>query len=68
LRHFLPPGGQDAIFEPTPFAIDTPPREIAKRKPLRAVFRDSSFADLQNRIKAGELFKTLAPDTAVKVI
>jgi len=42
--------------------------EIARRKPLRAVFRDSSFATSGERINAGELFKTLAPDTAVKVI
>lgn len=43
-------------------------KEIAKRKPLRAVFRDSSFATSEGRINAGELFKTLAPDTVVKVI
>lgn len=43
-------------------------REIAKRKPLRAVFRDASFADSQNKINAAELFKNYAPDTDVKVI
>lgn len=43
-------------------------REIAKHKPLRAVFRDSSFADSQNKINAAELFKNYAPDTDVKVI
>lgn len=43
-------------------------REMAKRKPLRAVFRDASFANSQNKINAAELFKNYAPDTDVKVI
>ena len=43
-------------------------KEIAKRKPLRAVFRDSSFADSPSKINVGEIFKLLAPDTSVKVI
>ena len=43
-------------------------REIAKRKPLRAVFRDASFAASQDKINAAELFKNYAPDSVVKVI
>ena len=43
-------------------------KEIAKRKPLRAVFRDSSFDDSPAKINVGEIFKMLAPDTRVKVI
>lgn len=43
-------------------------KEIAKRKPLRAVFRDSSFADSPSKINVGEIFKLMAPDTSVKVI
>ena len=43
-------------------------RQIAKRQPHRAVFRDSSFADSPSRINVGEIFKMLAPDTRVKVI
>ncbi len=43
-------------------------REIAKRKPLRAVFRDSSFATSPEKINVGEIFKLLAPDSRVKVI
>ena len=43
-------------------------REIAKRKPLRAVFRDSGFATSPEKINVGEIFKLLAPDTRVKVI
>lgn len=43
-------------------------KTIAKRQPLRAVFRDSSFADSPSKINVGEVFKLLAPDTRVKVI
>ncbi len=42
--------------------------EIAKRQPLRAVFRDSGFADSPSKINVWERFKLLAPDTRVKVI
>ena len=43
-------------------------KTIAKRKPLRVVFRDSSFADDSAKISVGEIFKVLAPDTRIKVI
>ena len=43
-------------------------KEIAKRKPLRVVFRDSSFADTPSKINVTEIFKLLSPDTRVKVI
>lgn len=43
-------------------------KSIAKKQPLRAVFRDSSFADSPSKINVGEIFKMLAPDTRVKVI
>ena len=43
-------------------------KEIAKKQPLRAVFRDSSFANSPAKINAGEIFKLLAPDTRVKMI
>lgn len=43
-------------------------KEIAKRKPLRAVFRDSSFDGSPAKINVGEIFKMFAPDTRVKVI
>ena len=43
-------------------------KEIAKRKPLRAVFRDSSFADSPSKINVFEIFKLLSPDTSVRVI
>ncbi|MBQ6026734.1 MAG: site-specific DNA-methyltransferase [Lachnospiraceae bacterium] len=41
---------------------------IARRQPLRAVFRDSSFPNSPAKINVGEIFKLLAPDTRVKVI
>ena len=47
---------------------ETVVKEIAKRKPLRAVFRDSSFADSPAKINVFEIFKLYAPDTRVKVI
>ena len=43
-------------------------KAIAKKKPLRAVFRDSSFASSPSKINVGEIFKMMAPDTRVKVI
>ena len=43
-------------------------KTIAKRQPLRAVFRDSSFNGSPAKINVGEIFKMLAPDTRVKVI
>lgn len=47
---------------------DSVVKAIAKRQPLRAVFRDSSFADSPSKINVGEVFKLLAPDIRVKVI
>ena len=43
-------------------------KEIARRQPLRAVFRDSSFNGSPAKINVGEIFKMMAPDTRVKVI
>ena len=41
---------------------------IAKQQPLRAVFRDNSFAADDSKINVTEIFKNLSPDTKVKVI
>ena len=41
---------------------------IAKHQPLRAVFRDSSFAGSPAKINVTQIFKELAPDTSVKVL
>lgn len=43
-------------------------KEIAKRQPLRAVFRDSGFKGSPEKINVGETFKLLSPDTRVKII
>lgn len=43
-------------------------REIASRKPLRVVFRDSSFRNSPDKINVTEIFKTLSPKTTIKVI
>lgn len=43
-------------------------REIAKTKPLKAVFRDSSFKDCQDKINLEEIFKTLSPETDIKIL
>lgn len=43
-------------------------REIASRHPLRAVFRDSSFASSPERINVEEIFKLLSPNTSIKVL
>lgn len=47
---------------------DSVVKAIAKRQPLRAVFRDGSFDGSPAKINVGEIFKMLAPDTRVKVI
>ena len=43
-------------------------RHMAAIQPLRAVFRDSSFASDDSKINVTEIFKNLSPDTKVKVI
>ena len=43
-------------------------KEIAKKQPIRAVFRDSSFVNSPSKINVGEIFKLLAPDTRIKVL
>lgn len=43
-------------------------RSIAKREPLRAVFRDSGFVSDDARINAEQIFRELSPSTDVKVI
>lgn len=43
-------------------------RALAKREPLRAVFRDSGFESDDARINAEQIFKELSPATDVKAI
>ena len=42
--------------------------EIARRRPLRAVFRDSAFATDAERINAEQVFREVSPGTEVKTI
>lgn len=39
-------------------------KEIARRKPLRAIFRDSSFVDSSSKINVFEIFKLYMPEDA----
>ena len=41
---------------------------IAKRRPLRAVFRDSGFASDAARINAEQMFREMSPETDVRAI
>lgn len=43
-------------------------KELAKRKPLRVVFRDLGFTSDAAKINAGQSIKQISPDTKVKVI
>ncbi|HEL1895247.1 TPA: site-specific DNA-methyltransferase [Streptococcus suis] len=43
-------------------------RQIAKEEPLRAVFKDESFANSVAKINLGQIFKEEAPNTKVKVV
>ena len=47
---------------------DSVVKAIAKRQPLRAVFRDSSFSNSASKINVFEIFKMISPETSVKVI
>jgi adenine-specific DNA-methyltransferase len=41
-------------------------KQLAKRKPLRAVFRDSSYDSDSVKINVEQIFKFLSPETEVK--
>jgi len=43
-------------------------KEIAKRQPLRVIFRGSSFNSSPEKISVEEIFKLMAPNTSVRVI
>lgn len=42
--------------------------DLAARRPLRAVFRDSGFASDSVRINVEQIFKQMSPDTEVKTV
>lgn len=43
-------------------------REVAKRQPLKAIFKDSAFASDSARINAKQIFQELSRDTDFKVL
>lgn len=43
-------------------------KELAKRQPLRVVFRDAGFKDDATKINVEQIFKLLSPATEVKCI
>ncbi|MFA4917352.1 MAG: hypothetical protein WC560_11880 [Syntrophales bacterium] len=43
-------------------------KKLAKRKPLRAVFRDDAFGSDSVKINVEQIFKLLSPGTEVKSI
>ena len=43
-------------------------KELAKRQPLRVVFRDAGFKDDSVKINAEQIFKLLSPHTDIKTI
>ena len=55
-----------ACFEPN--IPERVMRKIAEKKPLRAVFRDGSFRDSPGKLNIEGIFKTIAPDTKLRVI
>jgi adenine-specific DNA-methyltransferase len=43
-------------------------KELAKRKPLRAVFRDTGYGSDATKINVEQIFKLLSPATEIKSI
>ncbi len=43
-------------------------KQIAKRKPLRAVFRDAGYGSDSTKINIKQIFKLVSPHTEVKAI
>ena len=60
--HTYNDGDLIACFDPN--VPESVVKEIAKRKPLRAVFRDSSFANIPAKINVFEIFKLYMPEDA----
>ena len=60
--HTYNDGDLIACFDPN--VPESVVKDIAKRKPLRAVFRDSSFANSPAKINVFEIFKLYMPEDA----
>lgn len=57
-----------ACFDRNGGITETFIKELAKIKPLRAVFCDAGFARDSVKINIGQIFKTLSPSTDIKTI
>lgn len=57
-----------ACFDARGGIDETLVKELAKRQPLRAVFRDAGFKDSAVKINVEQIFKLLSPATEVKCI
>lgn len=64
--HIVDYGSLVACFEDS--ITDDVVKGIAQKRPLRAVFRDSSFNNSPDKINVTEIFKLYSPNTTVKVI
>jgi adenine-specific DNA-methyltransferase len=64
--HFIDGNSVAACFEKQ--ITEDLVREIAKRKPLRAVFRDDSYQNDSLKINVDQIFKHHSPETDVKAI
>lgn len=63
--------GEDALvacFDNTGSIDEAFVKELAKRQPLRVVFRDAGFASDDVKINVEQIFKLLSPSTEVKCI
>jgi adenine-specific DNA-methyltransferase len=64
--HFVDTNALAACFEP---GIDEEfIKELAKRKPLRVVFRDTGYGNDATKINVEQIFKLVSPGTEVKSI
>lgn len=57
-----------ACFDAHSGVDETFVKELAKRQPLRVVFRDAGFKDSAVKINVEQIFKSLSPSTEVKSI
>ena len=64
--HFYNGGDLAACFSKN--ITDEVIREIAGKRPSKAVFCDNCFSGSPDKMNMGGLFRLLAPDTKVKVI
>jgi len=55
--------GNGLVLSPEAFV-----KELARREPLRVVFRDAGFKDDSVKINVEQIFKLMSPHTEVKTI